>query len=196
MSAARRRPRLARAALLAAALALHPAARAAWDVAALMGLLRAHPPGRAHFDETKTVSILDRPLESSGELVFTPPGRLEKHVTSPGDERVVADGERLVIEHAGRRQVIALAEHPEIAVLVESIRGTLAGDRAALERAYRLALHGDANAWRLELTPRDASIAKLVSKVTIEGSQARVDRVHIEQVDGDHSLMQIRPETR
>jgi len=196
MSAARRRPRLARAALLAAALALHPAARAAWDVAALMGLLRAHPPGRAHFDETKTVSILDRPLESSGELVFTPPGRLEKHVTSPGDERVVADGERLVIEHAGRRQVIALAEHPEIAVLVESIRGTLAGDRASLESTYSLALEGGANAWRLVLTPKEEALRQLVARVTIEGSQARVERVEIEQADGDRSLMQIRPEKR
>ncbi|HSN20509.1 MAG TPA: outer membrane lipoprotein carrier protein LolA [Usitatibacter sp.] len=196
MSAAREGLRIARAALLlAAALLADPAARAAWDIGALMALLRAHPPGRAHFDETKTVSILDRPLQSSGELVFTPPGRLEKHVTSPGDERVVADGERLVIERAGKRQVIALAEHPEVAVLIESIRGTLAGDRAALERAYRLRLAGDAASWRLELTPRDASLEDLVTKVAIEGSQARVERVEIEQADGDRSLMQIRPGT-
>jgi hypothetical protein len=161
-----------------------------------MALLRAHPPGRAHFDETKTVSILDRPLESSGELVFTPPARLEKHVTSPGDERGVADGERLVIERAGRRRVISLAEHPEVAVLIESIRGTLAGDRAALERAYRLELSGDAKAWRLVLTPREEALQALVAKVTLEGSQARVQRVEIEQADGDRSLMQIRPEKR
>jgi outer membrane lipoprotein-sorting protein len=189
-------PRAARAAALLAALALHAPAFAAWDVAALMALLRAHPPGRAHFDETKTVSILDRPLESSGELVFTPPARLEKHVTSPGDERVVADGERLVIERAGRRRVISLAEHPEVAVLIESIRGTLAGDRAALERAYRLELSGDAKAWRLVLTPREEALQALVAKVTLEGSQARVQRVEIEQADGDRSLMQIRPEKR
>jgi outer membrane lipoprotein-sorting protein len=185
-----------RAAALLVALAMHAPAFAAWDVAALMALLRAHPPGRAHFDETKTVSILDRPLESSGELVFTPPARLEKHVTSPGEERVVADGERLVIERAGQRREISLAEHPEVAVLIESIRGTLAGDRAALERAYRLGLSGDAKAWRLVLTPREEALQALVSRVTLEGSQARVQRVEIEQADGDRSLMQIRPEKR
>jgi hypothetical protein len=32
--------------------------------------------------------------------------------------------------------------------------------------------------------------------VTIEGAQARVQRVEIEQADGDRSLMQIRPEQR
>ena len=183
------------AALLAATSAAAPA-RAAWDVAALMASLRAHPAGRAHFDETKTVSVLDRPLESSGELLFTPPDRLEKHVTSPGDERIVADRERLVIERGGRRAVLSLAEHPEIAVLVESIRGTLAGDRASLESTYSLALEGGANAWRLVLTPKEEALRQLVARVTIEGSQARVERVEIEQADGDRSLMQIRPEKR
>jgi len=185
--------RAARAALLCATLALAPAIAADWDVATLMALLRAHPPGRAHFTETKEISVLDRPLESSGELVFTPPDRLEKHVTSPGDERMVADRERITLERGGRRQVLAFADYPQVAVLVESIRGTLAGDRAALERTYALELSGDAPSWRLTLTPRDAAVAKLVTRVTIEGSQAQVRRVTIDQADGDRSLMRILP---
>lgn len=167
-----------------------------WNTDALMALLRSNPPGRAHFDETRSVSILDRPLQSSGELVFTPPARLEKHVTSPGDERVVADGEHLVIERGGKRQAIALAEHPEVAALIEGIRATLAGDGAALRRAYRIELGGNAAAWRLALTPIDEGARELVAKVIIEGSRAEVQRVEIEQADGDRSLMQIRPEKR
>ena len=169
------------------------AAHAAWDVGALMQLLKAHPPGRARFNETKHVSILDRPLESSGELVFTPPDRLERRVTSPGNERMVADRERLVVERGGRTQVLALAEHPEVALLIESIRGTLAGDREALERSYTLRLEGDERAWRLFLVPREASLARLVKSVEIDGSQAQLQRVQVEQADGDSSLMQIRP---
>jgi hypothetical protein len=176
--------------------ALVATAADAWSLDALMSLIRAHPPGRAHFDETKTVSILDRPLQSSGELVFTPPARLEKHVTSPGDERVIADGKQLVIERGGKRRAIALADHPEIAVLIESIRATLAGDGAALRRVYRVGLDGSADAWRLVLVPIDEAASKLVAKVTIEGSRAQVQRVEVEQADGDRSLMQIRPDKR
>jgi hypothetical protein len=183
----------ARAVLLCAMTALTSSFAADWDVAALLQMLRAHPPGRAHFVETKEISVLDRPLESSGELVFTPPDRLEKHVTSPGDERMVADRERLTLERGGRKQELALADYPQVAVLVESIRGTLAGDRVALERLYRLDLWGDAQGWRLTLTPRDAALAKLVTRVTIEGSQASVQRVTVEQADGDRSLMRIIP---
>jgi outer membrane lipoprotein carrier protein LolA len=170
-----------------------PSFAAGWDVGTLMETLRAHPPGRAHFVETQEISVLDRPLESSGELVFTPPDRLEKHVTSPGDERIVADRERLVIQRNGRRQELALAEYPQVAVLIESIRGTLAGDRAALERTYALDLEGDARAWRLALTPRDAALTRLVTRVTIEGSEAQVRRVTVEQAGGDRSLMRIIP---
>lgn len=183
--------RAARAALVCVVTALVPPCAAAWDVGALMDLLRAHPPGRVRFVETKEISVLDRPLESSGELAFTPPDRLEKHVTSPGDERMVADRERLVFERGGRRQELALADYPQVAVLVESIRGTLAGDRAALERTYVLDLRGDAATWRLVLTPRDAALARLVTRVTIEGSQAQVQRVTVEQADGDRSVMRI-----
>ncbi len=183
--------RAARAALACTLAILTPSYAAGWDVGALMDLLRAHPPGRARFVETKEISVLDRPLETSGELVFTPPDRLEKHVTSPGDERLVADRERVTIQHGSRRQELALAEYPQVAVLVESIRGTLAGDRAALERTYALDLQGDAASWRLTLTPREASLARLVARVTIEGSEARVRRVTIDQADGDRSVMRI-----
>jgi hypothetical protein len=186
----RRRPGAALTVVLAMAAT---GAHAAWDVAALMQLLRAHPAGRATFHETKRVSVLDRPLESSGELVFTPPDRLEKRVTSPGAERIVADRERLVLERAGRKQVLELRDYPEVAVLIESIRGTLAGDREALDRLYTLELTGDERAWRLVLKPRDPALRRLVERIEIEGSGARVERVAVDQADGDRSLMQIAP---
>ena len=179
---------------LALALLVSPGARAAWNLDALMALLHANPPGRAYFDETQTLSILDRPLETSGELVFTPPDRLERRVTSPGDERVVADRDKLVVERGGHREVVDFREHPEVGVLIEGIRGTLAGDRASLERTYRLSLAGDEKSWRLVLVPRDPALRSIVARVSIEGSEANVQRVEIEQADGDHSLMQIRPE--
>jgi len=188
--------RRAAAALAAVLATAAPGARAAWDVAALMQLLHAHPPGRATFHETKRVSVLDRPLESSGELVFTPPDRLEKRVTSPGAERIVADRERLVLERAGRKQVLELRDYPEVAVLIESIRGTLAGDREALDRLYTLELSGDERAWRLVLKPRDPALRRLVERVEIDGAGARVERVAVDQADGDRSLMQIAPVAR
>jgi hypothetical protein len=177
-----------------ALLALAPWAGAAdFDVARLMELLRAHRPGKATFHETKNIAILDRPVESSGELVFTPPDRLEKRTTGLNAERMVVDRDTLTLERGGRKQSLALRDHPHIAVLVESIRGTLAGDRAALEKVYTLAVDGDAQRWRLVLKPRDRALGQVVARIEIGGSQAQVRRVEIEQADGDSSRMVITP---
>lgn len=177
---------------LACALALAPAAATGWTVGQLMDLLAHNKPGRAVFNETKFIAILDRPVESSGELRFTPPNRLEKRTLSPGSETLVVDGDTLTLEFLGKRQSLALREHPEVAVFIESIRGTLAGDRASLERSYALALTGDANRWTLVLRPLAPAAGKIVSSIEVGGSRADVRRIEILLADGDRSLMLIR----
>jgi outer membrane lipoprotein carrier protein LolA len=163
---------------------------------ALMDMLRREKPATVHFNETRQMALLDRPLESSGELTFTPPDRLEKRTTSPGSEKLVVEGDTLVMERAGRRQAVSLRQWPQVAAMLEGIRATLAGDGSRLEQVYRVALDGDAGAWRLVLVPRDAEVAKIVARVTLGGVQGSVRRVEIDQADGDRSLMQIAPAGR
>lgn len=183
-------------ALLAGAAMMAATTQAAdFDVGRLMDLLRAQKPGKAIFHETKHIAILDRPLESTGELLFTPPDRLEKRSSGLNAERMVIDRETLSIERGGRRQTLALREHPQVAVFIESIRGTLAGDRTSLEKTYALALDGDAQRWRLVLRPRDPQLARLVARIAIGGAQAQVRRIEIEQADGDRSVMVVTPVT-
>lgn len=177
---------------LAWGLALAPSWAAGWTVAQLMDLLARSQPGRAVFNETKFIAILDRPLESSGELRFTPPNRLEKRTLAPGSETLVADGDTLTLEFLGRRHSLALREHPEVAVFIEGIRGTLAGDRAALERSFALSLTGEAERWTLVLRPLAPAAARIVSRIEVGGSRAEVRRIEITQADGDRSLMLIR----
>ena len=174
---------------LAAALA-SPAARAAdWGVQALFETLAKNRPGRATFVEKKYLALLDRPVESSGELLFTPPDRLEKRTLAPKPERVLVDRETVTLERAGKTHALRLRENPAVAVLVESIRGTLAGDLAALTRTYSVALDGTAARWRLILRPLDPALGTLVERVEIAGREARVAAVEIFQADGDRSVM-------
>jgi hypothetical protein len=170
-----------------------PAFGADWGVSALMELLRAHRPGKATFHETKYLALLERPVESSGVLVFTPPDRLEKSTTGLNAEKMVVDRETLTVERLGRKNVLSMREYPQIGVLVESIRGTLAGDLPSLEKTYALALEGDARSWKLTLRPRDAALLKIVTRIEIGGAQAQVRRVEIQQADGDRSVMLVTP---
>ena len=164
-----------------------------WGVAQLFELLAGERPARAAFHERKFLALLDRPVESTGELLFTPPDRMEKRTVTPRPERVTVDRERIVLERGGKRHALGLRENPAVAVLVESVRGTLAGDLDALVRTYSVALDGTAARWRLTLRPLDPAAAQLVERIEISGARARVATVEIFQADGDRSVMTIAP---
>ena len=181
------------AAFLAGTMATCIASAAPLGVQELFDSLAHAKPAHASFVEKKFVALLDKPVESRGELVFTPPSRLEKRTTAPRPDSVVVDGDVLTLDRAGRKQSLRLREHPAIAVLVESIRATLAGDLASLTKTYSTALAGDAAQWRLTLRPLDPSLGTLVERLEIAGSQAQVRTVEIFQADGDRSVMTLTP---
>jgi len=164
---------------------------AEWGFTELMQGFHAVTASHAHFVERHYLGMLSEPLKSSGKLAYAAPDKLEKITLTPQPERLALDGDRLTIDQgpAGRRQSFALSAHPEIAGVVESIRGTLAGDPDALERFFAIGLTGDARAWTLRLEPKDAALRKLVSDITIAGSGAAIHTIDTSERDGDHAEM-------
>lgn len=176
--------------LLLGANAVHAAS---WNVAELMQMLGQQKSGKATFVEKKYIAMLEQPLESSGELSFTAPDRLEKRTVKPRPESLTLEGDRLLVERSnGRRMTVSLSERPEVAAFVESIRATLAGERSALERFYSLSLTGQAANWQLVLTPTQPRMAQIISQIRIGGVQAAVRTIEFQQADGDRSEMVIQ----
>src|SRR3569832_1438643 len=122
---------------------LQPAASwaAEWNIDQLMQSLAKNKVGRATFVEKKYIAMLDRPVESSGELSYAAPDHLEKRTL-----------------------------RPQPAGFIDSIRGTLAGDRKALERTFNLKLEGNASRWTLWLKPTDPRTARAVHLIRIGGA--------------------------
>lgn len=185
------RRRLVTLCLAAAAFAAPLPALAEWTLGQLMQTLAQNKSGRATFVEKKYLALLDKPVESSGELYYTAPDRLEKRTLLPKPEALVLDQGRLLVEQGKRRYQLALADYPEIAAFVESIRGTLAGDRQALERVYRIELDGTSERWQMMLQPREAKMSAVVSRIRISGVRNDVQTIEIQQADGDRSVMSI-----
>jgi len=170
---------------------LSPAAFAAWDLQQLMESLAQSKSGRASFVEKKSIAMLDKPVESAGDLLFSAPDRLEKRTLKPQPETMIVNGDELVIERGRQKYNLQLQSYPELAAFIDSIRGTLAGDRKALERNYRLSLEGSAERWTLQLLPLDEKMRAVIRRIRIDGVRDQVRRIEITQADGDSSLMTI-----
>ena len=163
-----------------------------WQLPELMQLLAQNKAGKASFVEKKYIGIIDKPIVSSGELAFTAPDKLEKHTLKPKPESLILDGDSLTVDQPGKnRLTFSLQEHTEVSAFIESIRGTLAGDRLALEKYYTLELTGSAEEWQLVLTPTQKRMAKIISRILIGGAQSSVKTIYFDQSDGDRSEMVI-----
>lgn len=189
-------------ALLLAATGMGPAAAAAaesaaaWGIEQLMQNLAQVKSARGRFVERKHLAILNAPLDSSGTLIYTAPGRLEKHTRLPKPETLVLEQNKLTIEYKdrGQRRTLALQDYPVVWTFVESIRSTLAGDLQTLHRFYRTGLDGSEDQWRLSLTPADPTMQTVVKEIHIGGSRNRVRTVEIIEAGGDRSVMTITEE--
>lgn len=170
---------------------VQPAWATDWTLDQLMQSLAKNRQGRASFVEKKTVAVLDRPVESSGELLYIAPSRLEKKTIKPKAESLILDGDTLTIERGNKKHTLQLQDYPEVAGLIDSIRGTLAGDRKALERFFKLDLSGDAKQWTLVLLPHDERVAQTVQMIRITGRRDDVRAIDILHTNGDRSSMTI-----
>lgn len=158
---------------------------------ALLAELAVRRHGHVTFTEVQYLAVLERPLESSGELLYEAPDHLEKRTLSPRPETLVLAHGILSATRGTRTRTLELAAYPQLAPLLESLRATLAGDRAALERVFNVRLDADRPRWTLHLAPRDPSAARLVKEVLITGEQADLRTVELLQADGDRSLLTI-----
>jgi len=161
----------------------------------VMQLLAQVKSSEARFVEQKNIASLTRPLTLSGRLSYVRGGRVERYVQAPYEERLVVDGDTLVVENISRGEIltVALSSHPGAWAFVEGLRATLGGDLGTLERYYRLSFSGNVDAWTLELIPRDEQMARQVQSIRLRGRRAVITAIQVDEPGGNRSLMTITP---
>ena len=164
-------------------------AQAGFTLDQLMQALAQRKHGQVSYEETDYLAVLDRPLKSSGVLIYDAPDHLEKRTLEPKQQSLTLDGDELTVQRGRRNYRLQLSAYPQVAPLVDAIRDTLAGNEAALEKMFKVGFTGTADDWKLELLPLDRKIARAVSRVEISGARAEIRSVAILQVGGDRSVM-------
>jgi Outer membrane lipoprotein carrier protein LolA-like len=166
-------------------------AQPGFGLAQLMHTLAQVRAGEATFTEKRSVTMLERPLESSGRLSFEAPDTFVRETLKPRRERIAIVGNTMTLSQGSRSRTMPIDALPEAAVIMEAIRGTLTGNREALERHFSTAVSGDAQRWSLELVPREPRLREQVVSVRVAGQQGAVREVTVALADGDRSVMTI-----
>lgn len=188
-----RRAALAGAFALLTAGAAPARAQAPFDLLQLMQTLAQVKAGEATFTETRTVAMLERTLQSSGRLSFEAPDSFVRETLKPRRERIAVVGNSVTMSAGTRTRTVPLDSVPEAAVIMEAIRGTLTGNRDAIERNFAPSVTGTPQRWTLELKPREPRLRELVVAVRLVGERALVREVTVAMADGDKSVMTIEP---
>jgi len=164
-----------------------------FDLAQLADMLARVKSGEALFTEQRRIEMLDRTLESSGRLFFRAPDVFVRETLKPRHEKLAVDGNTLTMSIGERSRTLPLDSTPEAGVVVEAIRGTLTGNREALERLFVAVVTGSSERWSLELVPRDLRLRGQVASVRVLGHEAVVREVQVMLADGDRSTMTVEP---
>jgi hypothetical protein len=167
----------------------------------IMASLRTVRHVDARYIERRTLHVLRTPIETRGSLRFDAPSHLEKATDPAPDgaaERLTIDGDRLTIDRgtATAPIVLFLREHPEIGVLVDSIRATLSGDGDALRRTFDVTPSGTISHWQLVLQPRDPAQHALLQWMRVSGYAERITEIETADNQSDRSELMIVEQTR
>jgi Outer membrane lipoprotein carrier protein LolA-like len=195
-SATRRRRGYAALAVLLLPALLVAGARAATSDAELdrvMQQLAQRQHGHATFIELTYSSLLRDPVQSTGELWFDASGHLEKKVLTPKAEDLRLDGDQMQLIRGGRQRSASLQQFPQFAPLLDGLRQTLAGDRAALQRSFDLSLDEQSGGWTLTLRPLQPQLAHWIDLIRISGQDGTMREVLTQRHNGDHSIMKLTP---
>lgn len=176
-----------------AALTLPARAQGGFDLVQLMRMLALVKAGEATFVETRSVAMLDHTLHSSGRLSFEAPDTFVRETLTPRRERIAVVGNLVTMNLGTRTRTAPLDSMPEAAVIMEAIRGTLTGNREAIERNFSATVSGTPQRWTLVLTPNEPRLRALVVSVRLSGRHALVHEVTVAMADGDRSVMTIEP---
>ena len=176
--------------LLASLARSAPASPPSLTLDELLGRMSSTRGVVAEFHERKQIALLERPLESTGTLYFAPPDRFTRVTRTPASTRLVLDGARMRFEDATGASAVDLAANPVARQFAENMVALWSGDRARLEKLYRLSFSAEGARWQLVLVPRSPALARFIERLALRGDGAEMRELELVETDGDRTLTQ------
>jgi len=169
-----------------------PGLAQAFDLQQLSDQLAKPSVIHGNFTQEKHLRALPQPLVSKGTFVLAKdhgllwllktPLQQDYRITSQGIARRDANGWQLLPNKS------AGAEQNRLFLAV------LQGDSSGLQRDFDLQLQGEAQQWKLTLTPRSLLLKQVFTQINIDGG-ALVRTIELLETQGDSTLLRMQDST-
>ncbi|VVM69254.1 outer membrane lipoprotein carrier protein LolA [Pseudomonas fluorescens] len=164
----------------------------AFDLQQLSAQLAKPDVIHGQFIQEKHLRALPQPLISKGSFVLAKnhgllwllktPLKQDYRITGKGISRRDDNGWQLLPNKS------AGAEQNRLFLAV------LQGDSSGLQRDFELALSGDAQQWKLTLTPRSLLLKQVFNQINIDGG-ALVQTIELLETQGDSTVLRMQDST-
>ncbi|MBV4475573.1 outer membrane lipoprotein carrier protein LolA [Pseudomonas botevensis] len=170
------------------ALLLVSSLASAFDLQQLSEQLAKPDVIHGQFIQEKHLRALPQPLLSKGSFVLAKNHGLLWLLKTPlqQDYRITAKG-------IARRDANGWQWLPNKSAGAEQNRlflAVLQGDSSGLQRDFELALSGDAQQWKLTLTPRSVLLKQVFNRINIDGG-ALVKTIELQETQGDSTVLRM-----
>jgi outer membrane lipoprotein-sorting protein len=133
----------------------------------LQTLHSSEPSLQANFREERRLAMLKEPIVNEGKIWFTLPDKIRREIGGKTPSTTVIDGKKMWIYYPNYQQVEVydLEKRP---MLKDSLRALTAGlNFREVTNFYQLEGSKDGNLYHITLTPKTASVRKLVRRVDL-----------------------------
>ncbi|WP_310810907.1 MULTISPECIES: outer membrane lipoprotein carrier protein LolA [unclassified Pseudomonas] len=169
-----------------------PSLAQAFDLQQLSDQLAKPDVIHGNFIQEKHLRALPQPLTSKGTFVLAKNHGLLWLLKTPlqQDYRISAKG-------IARRDASGWQMLPNKSAGAEQNRlflAVLQGDSSGLQRDFELSLSGDAQHWKLTLTPRSLLLKQVFNQINIDGGEL-VQSIELLETQGDSTVLRMRDST-
>jgi hypothetical protein len=153
------------------------------------------PLTQGEFVQTRKLAHIKKPLVSNGRFVVARGLGVIWEDVFPFARTMRLTKDEILQTADGRTTMHLSADREPVVGVVNSILfGVLAGDLDALARGFEHTGEVTGERWRLDFTPRDAYLARLIRSLAMHGARD-IERVEITSAAGDVTRVEFKAQT-
>ncbi len=145
---------------------------------------------KANFSQEKKITVLKKPLISSGELIFDRHTGVYWSLTTPYKSKIIIDNEKLTsIDDDNKKIVIKASEQPMLYGFTKIFMAIFSGNTDELKKHFEIYFKKEKETWQIGLIPTSSELKKVISKILLTGKDNRVHSITLWETNSDITVI-------